>query len=196
MVLSSRKRRALLVAAITAPVLLGSAMFVAAEATKSNTFCGTSCHEMEPYYRTWQASAHARFDCVRCHIPPGPWNYAKTKLFGLRELWVHLAGQVEKPIAVTRQIPDEVCTGCHPADDLDPPIRLAKWTGDFTHLGHAALSRCIDCHARVVHPDIPGVPAAPPQEMKTCLSCHDAGSRPNDDCSSCHPVAPHPDRGA
>ena len=69
-----------MVVAIAAPIVLVGAAFVAAEATKSNTFCGTSCHEMEPYYATWQTSPHAEVDCVRCHIPPGFWNYAKTKL--------------------------------------------------------------------------------------------------------------------
>jgi len=183
------------VAAIAAPIVLVGGAFVAAEATKSNDFCGTSCHEMEPYHRTWQASAHAEVDCVGCHIPPGVWNYAKTKLFGLRELWVHITGQVEKPIAVTRHVPNQVCVGCHDDGELAHPVRLARWTEGFTHTGHAEVPSCIDCHARVVHPDIPEVPATPPRTMKACFTCHDGGAQP-DDCTYCHPTAPHPDRGA
>lgn len=168
--------------------------FVAAEATKGNSFCGTSCHEMEPYYRTWEASQHADVDCVGCHIPPGLWNYAKTKIFGLRELWVHVTGQVESPIAVTRLIPDEVCGGCHEDEDLRGSIRLARWTEGFTHSGHSEVPHCIDCHARVVHPDIAQVPNTSPRSMEACFACHDGKAQP-DDCAYCHMTAPHPDRG-
>jgi nitrate/TMAO reductase-like tetraheme cytochrome c subunit len=193
--LSKRARRILVVVAIAAPIVLVGGAFVAAEATKSNTFCGTSCHEMEPYYHTWQASSHAEVDCVRCHIPPGFWNYAKTKLFGLRELWVHITSQVEKPIAVTRHISNQVCTGCHDSPEMRGPVRLARWTEDFTHTGHSQVPNCIDCHARVVHPDIPGVLATPPRTMEACFTCHDGTSQP-DDCVYCHATSPHPDRGA
>jgi nitrate/TMAO reductase-like tetraheme cytochrome c subunit len=193
--MSRRTRRVLLVAAIAAPIVLAGGVFLAAEATKSNTFCGTSCHEMEPYYRTWEGSGHAEVDCVGCHIPPGLWNYAKTKLFGLRELWVHVTGQVDKPIAVTRHIPNEVCVGCHPYEQTQEPVRLARWTEDFAHTGHAEVSDCIDCHARVVHPDIQGVLSTPPGSMDACFSCHNGRSEP-DDCVYCHATAPHPDRGA
>lgn len=193
--MSRRTRRALVVAAVAAPILLVGGAFVAAEATKSNDFCGTSCHEMQPYYRTWEASQHAEVECVGCHIPPGLWNYAKTKVFGMRELWVHLSGEVRRPIAVTRHISNEVCVGCHPTEQMGDAVMLGRWTVDFTHTGHAQVPHCIDCHARVVHEDVPGVPAERPTTMRVCFTCHDGTSQP-DDCVYCHPKAPHPDRGA
>lgn len=184
-----------MIVAIAAPIVLVGGAFLAAEATKSNTFCGTSCHEMDPYYRTWQASTHAEFDCVRCHIPPGVWNYAKTKFFALREVWVHVTGKVAAPIVVTRRISNEVCSSCHANEQLRGPIALAKFTVDFTHASHAEGTMCIDCHARVVHTDVPGVPADPPQTMQACFTCHDGTSQPNE-CVYCHTTSPHPERGA
>ena len=43
------------------------------EATNQTTFCGESCHEMDPMYQTWQHSAHAQsgVGCADCHEKPG-----------------------------------------------------------------------------------------------------------------------------
>ncbi len=38
------------------------------EYTNSPEFCGTACHTMPPEYTSYQASPHARVDCVECHI--------------------------------------------------------------------------------------------------------------------------------
>ena len=192
--LSRRVRRILLIAAIAAPVVFAGGAFVAAEMTKSNSFCGTSCHEMASEYRTWRASTHAEVDCVRCHIPPGAWNYVKAKFFGLREVWVHVTGTSTAPVMVTRKIPNVVCSRCHPSKKLSPAITLAKWTTDFKHTTHVEGALCIDCHARVVHTDVSGVPANPPKKMKACFTCHDGKSQPNE-CAYCHATTSHPDRG-
>ena len=108
----TRRGRVLIVGCAAIVVLLG-ATFAAAKATESNKFCGSDCHEMLPYNQTWEASAHADVNCVECHIPPGAWNFAKTKFFAMREVYVHVMGQVAAPIQVTRQIPNEVCVNCH-----------------------------------------------------------------------------------
>ena len=82
--------------------------------TSRSSYC-LSCHEMRPYYTSWQASPHgAEAQCVDCHIPRGAASYIGTKLFSVRELYVHLTRQVKAPVMVTRAIPDANCTGCHP----------------------------------------------------------------------------------
>ena len=188
-----RAKRALIVAAVIVPVVLVGAAFLAAEATRSNTFCGTACHEMQPYYRTWQASAHADVDCVACHIPPGCVNYAKTKVFALREVWVHFTRKDIAPIAVTRHIPNATCTACHPPSQMQNAVPLARWTRLFSHSGHEQVPACIDCHSQVVHAPIAQVPYTPARAMASCFTCHDGTTQPND-CRYCH-RAPHPDRG-
>jgi cytochrome c nitrite reductase small subunit len=192
---SERTKRILRIVAIAGPFLFVGSMFLAAEATKSNTFCGLQCHEMRPYYQTWASSEHREVECVGCHIPDGALNYVKTKLFGLRELWVHITDQVEKPIAVTRRISSDTCSGCHRSEDVAGRIRLARWTIGFSHPDHTKGMACIDCHARVVHPTIEGVPNTPARSMEACFTCHDGQSQP-DECEYCHDSAPHPERGA
>jgi nitrate/TMAO reductase-like tetraheme cytochrome c subunit len=182
----------LVLVACFAAILFAGTFFIAAKATESNRFCGYDCHEMIPYAQTWQASKHAQVDCVKCHIPPGPWNLVKTKFFALRELQVHFLSQVKAPIAVTRKIPNSVCEGCHPASSLSSPVQLA--TTSFAHTGHTQVPACVDCHSQLVHHPISGTTYVPPQSMTACFACHDGKQQPNT-CDYCH-KAPHPNRGA
>jgi nitrate/TMAO reductase-like tetraheme cytochrome c subunit len=181
----------LLIFGVAGGVILLGAMFTAAKATESNKFCGQDCHEMLPYNQTWEASKHNQVDCVTCHIPPGAWNFVKTKFFALREVWVHFTGGVKAPIQVTRQIPNVVCEECHPTDKIKDPIQLV--TSSFSHKGHSDVPACIDCHSQVTHRSVPGQAYIPPQSMTSCFTCHNGKGQPND-CSYCH-SAPHPDRG-
>jgi nitrate/TMAO reductase-like tetraheme cytochrome c subunit len=190
---TKRTKRVLVIAAIAVPVVLIGSAFVAAEATRSNSFCGTTCHEMLPYDATWAASTHNEVDCVQCHIPPGVVNYVKTKAFGLREVWVHFTNKNLAPIAVTRQIPNVVCTDCHPASDTSQPLPLTKATKPFHHTGHGEVPACIDCHAQVVHHPIPGVDYVEVQSMDACFTCHDGKTEP-DACRYCH-ISPHTGAG-
>lgn len=184
--------RKLLIATPFVVVAMLLAMFGAAKATESNAFCGRSCHEMLPYNATWEASAHSTVNCVQCHIPPGLWNFAKTKFFALREVYVHVMGQVKAPIAVTRKIPNVVCTDCHPSSGIPEPIKLVSAT--FSHTSHSKVPNCVDCHAQLVHHPLQSVPYIPPQSMVACFQCHDGKAQPNE-CSYCH-EAPHANRGA
>lgn len=180
-----------LIIGIAALIVLTGAAFTAARATESNKFCGQDCHEMLPYNATWEASKHSQVDCVTCHIPPGAWNFLKTKFFALREVYVHFTGQVKAPIQVTRHIPNSTCEECHPPADLTKPVQLV--TASFSHSSHAKVPMCIDCHAQVVHHPLPTVAYVPPRSMNACFVCHNGKQQPND-CAYCH-TAPHADRG-
>jgi nitrate/TMAO reductase-like tetraheme cytochrome c subunit len=182
----------LLILGVLGFFLFTGAAFAAAKSTESNRFCGVQCHEMLPYNQTWQASKHSNVDCVKCHIPPGAWNFIKTKFFALREVYVHFIGLGNKPIQVTRQIPNVICVGCHPASQIAKTVQLSSAT--FSHSGHSKVPACIDCHSQLVHEPIPGVTYIPPQSMTGCFKCHDGKQQPNN-CDYCH-TAPHPDRGA
>ena len=192
---SGRLAVKLLIVFAVVVVCLIAASAVAARFTESDKFCGTDCHEMWPYRDTWAKSTHKDVECVQCHIPPGAVNFALTKLYASREVWVHVTGQVKAPIKVTRHIPDSACmrSGCHTDSQTGKTLALGKpATVKFQHgsKGHDA-AQCIECHAALVHEGAPGVTAPPANSMPSCFSCHTDGPK---DCSYCH-KPPHGDRG-
>ncbi len=185
----SRKRRWIVALSITGGVivLLIVAAFVTAHFTSASSFCDT-CHEMDPYYTTWQASEHSGAECRDCHIPPGTIPYIETKLGSFREIYVHFFGSADAPLAVTREIPNDSCFRCHD----DPPADPTLSTVTFSHAEHAARTYCITCHVRMVHKALtPGY--VDPGTMSSCFKCHD-GSTASNTCSYCH-TPPHEKRG-
>jgi len=179
---------------VAAAIVFVAATFGAAAYTERNSFCITACHEMQPYGDTWNASAHHDVDCVRCHIQPGIVALARAKVSALREVYVHFAGQVKAPIAVTKHVPNETCLSCHPQPGDDIALGSgAKSPTVFSHAAHATTGLCIDCHSQVVHTSVPGKPYVDPTTMAFCLGCHD-GRQAADACETCH-SAPHETRG-
>ena len=189
---SVRRRRVVKTVIVLAVLLLFLivASAVAARLTESDKFCARDCHEMNVYGSTWEKSAHNDVHCVECHIPPGTVNFVKTKAYALHEVWVHLSGEVQAPIAVTRHIPDDACLrpGCHTAAELRKPVIFPSTS--FEHPAHAEAS-CIECHSQLVHRRVGGRAYVPPRSMRACFSCHTDGPK---DCTYCHEV-PHDDRG-
>ena len=62
-------------------------------------FCN-SCHIMNSYYASWQASSHANVNCLDCHLQPGFTGYIKGKVNGLAQLVDCVVGRVgTKPSA-------------------------------------------------------------------------------------------------
>jgi nitrate/TMAO reductase-like tetraheme cytochrome c subunit len=189
-----RQRRARTTIIVVAAVLVALvvAAFVAAEVTAKSTFC-TNCHEMDPYNTSWQASTHRSAECAQCHVPPGFVHFVATKVYALREVWVHLTGQVKAPLAVTRQIPDASCHRCHET----PANRTLGNNAAFSHEKHVATS-CIACHTRLVHQGVLGedplVVYVDPALMTSCFRCHDV-SKIEGGCAYCH-TPPHNPRGA
>jgi nitrate/TMAO reductase-like tetraheme cytochrome c subunit len=161
-------------------VVLIIAAFVAAHFTSASSFCN-SCHEMNSYYASWQASTHKTAQCRDCHIPPGFIPYIETKLGSLREIYVHLTGSPKAPLAVTRKIPNASCFRCHP----NPPPNRTLRDVTFTHAKkHAGLS-CISCHVRLVHRTVNPPAYVDPGQMSSCLTCHNGSTAPSD-CAYCH----------
>ncbi len=94
--------------------------------TESNSFCGEVCHTpMEPQFKAYQHSAHAKVACVACHVGPGAGNYIRTKISGMRQLYHMILGDFNRPIAlhnVNQRPAQETCQSCHWAQ---------KHTGDL-----------------------------------------------------------------
>ena len=192
----------LLIALPLVLVFFTTASLVAASYTERSSFCISACHEMNPYGVTWQASVHRDVACVKCHIKPGVVELAKAKGSALREVYVHLAGEVKAPIAVTEHVPDSTCSqsDCHSrrrtydrvvlraapavaADGLagpSPEAAVATPSGATARLVAATVS------ARPVAAVASGSPAAssspaPPvlfshsqhSKVPHCIDCHD-----------------------
>jgi len=66
---------------------------------ESPTFCG-SCHSvMDPEATAHRSSAHARVECVGCHIGPGASWFVKSKLSGAWQVVSVTFGLYSRPIA-------------------------------------------------------------------------------------------------
>jgi nitrate/TMAO reductase-like tetraheme cytochrome c subunit len=189
-----RRRRLIgvaVVALVLLPLLMGSALG-AAHLTSQNQVCH-SCHEMQPYYASWQKSPHQTLACATCHIPGGTVGLIKAKLSAVREVYAHITGTVEMPLEVGKTVPQSTCLECHPQ-----PIAVKTPGSSFSHEKHAN-EPCVSCHLEAVHPGavLPagvGSPGVKPGSMASCLRCHDGSTAPKT-CSTCH-QAPHATVGA
>ena len=65
-----RKMRWFALFAFIGFLIFVAASFAAAAYTERSSFCVNACHEMDPYGRSWQQSAHKDVACVKCHIKP------------------------------------------------------------------------------------------------------------------------------
>jgi len=170
-----RRRWKVLIGLACVVVVFIIAAFIAAHYTSRSSFCDT-CHEMEPYHDSWTDSSHSSAECRDCHIPPGFIPYVEAKLFSLREVWVHMTGRVDAPLAVTPEIPNESCYRCH-----ETPDDMTLGAVPFSHAEHED-EFCIDCHVRFVHTDVNPPYYRSPSTMAACTKCHD-GTRAAAECS-------------
>lgn len=85
--------------------------------TESVEFCGKACHlPMGPEFVSAQHTAHAKVDCVACHVGPGAAAYFKTKVNGVKQLYHAVRNDFQRPIYVTAanpRPPQAICEECH-----------------------------------------------------------------------------------
>jgi hypothetical protein len=96
---------------------VGTVGYTGAAYMSSVEFCGKACHSvMEPEFVTYQRSAHARVDCVACHVEPGAQGFIEAKLNGTRQLLGVLLDNYNRPIEtpIHNLVPaDKTCGECH-----------------------------------------------------------------------------------
>ena len=83
------------------------------------SFCGTACHVMQPEWTAYQASPHARVDCVECHVGEGVAALVQSKISGLRQTIAFARGTYERPIPTPvhpLRPARETCETCHWVD--------------------------------------------------------------------------------
>jgi nitrate/TMAO reductase-like tetraheme cytochrome c subunit len=83
----------------------------------SNEFCGAACHSaVYPEYTTYQRGAHARVNCVECHVGSGAKAFVAAKLEGTSHLIAFATDNYSRPIAPPvhgMRPPSETCEKCH-----------------------------------------------------------------------------------
>ena len=79
-----RKLRWIALFAFIAFLIFVAASFAAAAYSERSSFCESACHEMGPYGRSWEKSAHKDVACVTCHIKPGAVEFVEAKGSALR----------------------------------------------------------------------------------------------------------------
>ena len=84
---------------------------------ESAEFCGTTCHTtMEPEWKAYQVSAHAKVACVSCHVGPGAEALVQSKITGSRQLWQIFTNNVPTPVPApvhNMRPARDTCMNCH-----------------------------------------------------------------------------------
>lgn len=163
--------------------------------TSQPSFCEI-CHEMRPDVRAWRKSLHAEVNCYACHSQPGVLSLLGQKGRLMREVYLHLTNNYEKPInaggRLSARIPDERCEQCHTVKRKITPTRGII----IDHVKHKKNKiSCTTCHNRAAHLEIEGYVAGVKKvagvyrdrmKMAACLVCHNDVRAPKK-CETCHP---------
>lgn len=180
-----RVRKAIVAGAVLA--LLGIIGTIGAiEYTARPQFCA-SCHNMIPYYESWEHSTHNHVPCTDCHFEPG----LLETLYGKFKASTHVAKYVTgtagtKPWA---EVSDESCmrSNCHSRRLLEGEIPFKRVR--FDHREHllemrrGKRIRCTTCHSQIVQGDHMNVTES------VCFICHfytGGDTEPPTDCNACH----------
>ncbi len=119
--LSSKRGRRLLgafgVASVVFLFITALGSYQTYQMTESVEFCGQACHvPMEPQFVAAQQTAHAKVECVACHVGPGATAYFKTKLNGVKQLYHTVRDDFPRPITIggaNQRPPQMICEQCH-----------------------------------------------------------------------------------
>lgn len=205
-----RRAKLWIVIAVSAVLSLGvavGAFSAVASATDSPAFCGSACHEMQPFHDAWTKGPHKNVNCLECHVDRGVLNRITHKFVSLREVAEHIKGAVHFPLPDGPDVPNSRCTSCH--------AKVVSKTPGFSHADHAKRGPCVKCHAdaghsvslatlkkaglvaatyrHTVEPTASAVPGngkanLPGHKTVACASCHDMAATK---CVSCHTPAPN-----
>ncbi len=115
-----RHRRWLVVFGIGAAVFIMLSAFGSYKTyhySESVQFCGQVCHAaMNPEFVTYQRGAHARVDCVGCHVGSGAQYFVKAKLNGTHQLIAFTLDNYKRPIETpikNLRPAQDTCEKCH-----------------------------------------------------------------------------------
>lgn len=157
-----------------------AAFIYGADFTGKSSFCA-NCHEMKPFYKSWQRSTHQKVSCLNCHQEPGSLGFIITKAEGLRNYSLRnlYFGRFRPPLAF---ISNKSCLQCH--QNLATKVTVAK-SIRVSHKEFLNAFNCSHCHAKVGHERISKKTNEP--IMDKCLFCHRRpGEKASSRCNVCH----------
>jgi nitrate/TMAO reductase-like tetraheme cytochrome c subunit len=134
---NSRQRRTFLILLCAAFLFLFMTAFGSYrvyEYSESVTFCGQTCHVMNPEFTAYNASPHAKVDCVECHVGGGAEWYVRAKFNGVRQLYAVTFGTFKKPIQTpvhNMRPANDTCAQCHSPEKFHGDVMKV-----FNHYGY------------------------------------------------------------
>jgi cytochrome c-type protein NapC len=150
-------------------------------ATSTDDFCATACHNMTWAAESWEASPHygnpvaVHASCSDCHIPyenehPTPFQYVTGTLWtkgvsGAEDIWGTLLGTIRdeakwnamKPRLNAqvkeffRKTGSRTCQGCHELGKFEGTAAAAMAEKMHATMLDAEEVVCIECHNQIAH---------------------------------------------
>lgn len=129
---------------VMAAVVIVMATAKGVEHVDSNTFCGETCHVMEPEFTAYQRSPHARVACVECHVGSGARFFLRAKVSGVRQVFRLWTNSYDRPIPTPVQDlrpANATCEHCH---------WPTRFFGDRTEINHKFRSDSANTHLQTI----------------------------------------------
>lgn len=163
-------------------------------------FCGLLCHEMNIHYTSFKESKHHNEhveNCHACHVGPGLGGFLHAKLSdGLHDTKEHLKGTFAdgRIIEIAQdsiKIINGNCISCHNKGYTKDEKHLPAVTVSTRKIGEGVLKnlQCIECHAGLVHPHMPGDMFRAYTQMKEAqpkAKIEPIGTFKDVECLGCH----------
>jgi nitrate/TMAO reductase-like tetraheme cytochrome c subunit len=101
-------------------VVVGTASYRGVAAMDTVSFCGATCHVMNPEHTAYRVSAHAGVACTDCHVASGAAGYVDAKFNGTKQLFMVLTHSYPRPIMAEGKVPlpSTTCLNCHNPQNL------------------------------------------------------------------------------
>lgn len=118
---SNRRQRRLIlgfgIAGIAFVMLSAFGSYQTYHYSESTQFCGQVCHRaMSPEFTTYKRGAHARVECVECHVGSGAQWFIKAKINGTHQLIAYTLDNYKRPIETpikNLRPAQDICEKCH-----------------------------------------------------------------------------------
>ena len=132
---NARQRRRLILFACGAGIFLLLSAFGSYQTyhySESTQFCGQVCHQaMNPEFVAYKLGAHARVDCVECHVGSGAQWFVKAKINGTHQLIAYTFDNYKRPIETpikNLRPAQDICERCHWPEKFHGNVEI-----NFTH---------------------------------------------------------------
>lgn len=105
------------IATIVNFIIVGTATYRGVAYMDTVSFCGQTCHTMDPEWTAYQVSSHSGVACTQCHIASGLPGYVHAKVNGSKQMMLMVTRKYPQPIMNDEKVPaaSTTCLNCHNA---------------------------------------------------------------------------------